>query len=311
MRGGAIGDFMLSLPLLHALRAHSPQAHIEILGYPRIAGLAVSDASAHSVRRVDGAEFAPIFAKGGQASEEVKHYLAGFDMVVCVWSDADGVLRENLRGAGVRRLVHVNTFPPRGQVLHVADHMASQFEAQGIACAARTCRLDLGHEARASAHEWIAGNGLDGEGIRVRAVHPGSGSPKKTWSSERFAEAIATMLQPPDTAVILAIGPADEEADEAILSVIRHPRLRPARNLPLPQLAALVQRCELFLGNDSGVTHIAAAVGAPTLALFGPTDPRIWAPRGKHVTIIQPAAGIGPITAISTSQARAHLAPQK
>jgi ADP-heptose:LPS heptosyltransferase len=57
-------------------------------------------------------------------------------------------------------------------------------------------------------------------------------------------------------------------------------------SLPLPLLAALLESCALFVGNDSGVSHLAAAVGTPVICLFGPSDHAIWAPRGKHVCVI-------------------------
>jgi ADP-heptose:LPS heptosyltransferase len=55
--------------------------------------------------------------------------------------------------------------------------------------------------------------------------------------------------------------------------------------LELPLLAAILSQCHLFIGNDSGITHLAAALGVPTIALFGPTDPYVWGPRGKKVFI--------------------------
>jgi ADP-heptose:LPS heptosyltransferase len=64
-------------------------------------------------------------------------------------------------------------------------------------------------------------------------------------------------------------------------------RIKVARDLPLPQLAAALARCRLFLGHDSGVSHLAAAVGTPCVLLFGPTDPAMWAPPGDHVRILR------------------------
>ena len=57
-------------------------------------------------------------------------------------------------------------------------------------------------------------------------------------------------------------------------------------SLPILMLAGVIQRSRVYLGNDSGVTHLAAAVGTPTLALFGPTSPAVWAPRGEHVGVL-------------------------
>ena len=56
--------------------------------------------------------------------------------------------------------------------------------------------------------------------------------------------------------------------------------------LPLPILAAIIKRSDLFVGNDSGITHLAAAIGTPTISIFGPTDPRMWGPRGEQVKIL-------------------------
>lgn len=64
-----------------------------------------------------------------------------------------------------------------------------------------------------------------------------------------------------------------------------------ARDLPLPQLAGLLERCQLFLGHDSGISHLAAAVGTPCVLLFGPTDPMVWAPANAQVTILAAADG--------------------
>ena len=74
-------------------------------------------------------------------------------------------------------------------------------------------------------------------------------------------------------------GPADDDA-AALLETV--PGACVARDLPLRVLAALLARAGAYVGNDSGVTHLAAASGAPTIALFGPTDPRVWAPLGPR-----------------------------
>jgi ADP-heptose:LPS heptosyltransferase len=118
------------------------------------------------------------------------------------------------------------------------------------------------------------------------ALHPGSGSPAKNWPAGRFGE-LARRLSP-DREWLLVAGPADEEALES-LGV--PPGARLARELPLPPLAAVLGRAGLYVGNDSGVSHLAAAAGAPTLTLFGPTAPALWAPLGRRVEVVVAPGG--------------------
>lgn len=128
---------------------------------------------------------------------------------------------------------------------------------------------------------------------RVLAIHPGSGSAAKNWPLERFLE-LADALAP-DAPWLLVLGPAEQDWDTA-----RAPGSSAARALsravvvrdaPLRVLGALFAHAGLYAGNDSGATHLAAACGVPTLALFGPTDPRVWAPEGAHVTALRAPDG--------------------
>jgi ADP-heptose:LPS heptosyltransferase len=82
-------------------------------------------------------------------------------------------------------------------------------------------------------------------------------------------------------------GEADEGRVEILRASLPGDRMELARNLALPQLAERLRGCGLFLGHDSGISHLAAAVGTPALLLFGPTDPAIWAPANPHVRVLR------------------------
>ena len=102
--------------------------------------------------------------------------------------------------------------------------------------------------------------------------------------------------------VLVILGPAEEGSKVEAMAgedvvVVRH--FGPG------QVAALLARCDLYLGNDSGVTHLAAAIGVRTVALFGPTDPVQWRPRGKSVTVITEAVECSPC-GLSTMRSCAH-----
>jgi heptosyltransferase III len=110
---------------------------------------------------------------------------------------------------------------------------------------------------------WVTGS------TRV-IIHPGSGSPSKCWPL--FEELSA---QIPDSTIL--IGPCETQFQT------NRPRLE---GLSLQSVAEEIRSCRAFIGNDSGITHLAAYWGCPTIALFGPTDPRIWGPIGRRVTIL-------------------------
>jgi ADP-heptose:LPS heptosyltransferase len=115
------------------------------------------------------------------------------------------------------------------------------------------------------------------------AIHPGSGSPAKNWPAERVV-ATARRLSG-GLPWLLVLGPAEEMAPDWPGAVV-------AREWPLRQLGAALSRAGLFVGNDSGVAHLAAASGAPTLTLFGPTDPALWAPVGSTVATLRAPGGV-------------------
>jgi ADP-heptose:LPS heptosyltransferase len=94
---------------------------------------------------------------------------------------------------------------------------------------------------------------------------------------------------------LIISGPAEQDHDAHVSHAAHFPSWPWAQNLPLPHLAALLARCQIMVGHDSGITHLAAAVGTTTLALFGPTDPLVWGPRSRRACVLRPAPP-GPLT---------------
>ena len=102
-------------------------------------------------------------------------------------------------------------------------------------------------------------------------IHPFSGSPKKNWPLPRFRQLAARLQQ--SMPVRWCAGPEDPPLEDAV------------RIDDLYELGTWLAKARLYIGNDSGITHLAAAAGTPVLALFGPTDPDVWAPRGANVRV--------------------------
>ena len=157
-------------------------------------------------------------------------------------------------------------------------------------------RLQPSAADRAFADEFLAfATRSDGDGAHpLVAIHPGSGGERKNWPPERWRELGRALLgQPgPERPRVLLVG---GEADTKTLALLRDawtPLAGPGdlfvvENLPLPQVSALLARGRLFVGHDSGISHLAAAVGTPCVLLFGPTDPDIWAPPYPFVRVLR------------------------
>lgn len=123
-------------------------------------------------------------------------------------------------------------------------------------------------------------------------LHPGSGSPLKSWPAGRWA-AVADALVERGARVVLTGGADDVDGPRAVAGVMRQPALVLAGQTSLGQLGALAERCRLAIGTDSGPLHLAAAVGTPTLRLYGPTDEAVFGPWGeeqRHAVLSYPLA---------------------
>ena len=272
VRAGALGDVLLLRRAVFALRRGGFET---TLLAPRASGAVLvgpGDCEVAGLIDWNRSDVASLFDEGVVLADTLAGELRGFDLAV-VYSRSEA-LRAQL-GAYVPRVIGVDPAPPPGR--HAGRWYAEALPPLGIDHDGDPPTLRFTDEEQARAGEWRAR--LPSAFL---ALHPGSGSAAKNWPAERFA-ALARALSP-GRDWLLVCGPADD-APAAVLS--REPRAVLAHELPPRVLGALLAQAGLFAGNDSGVTHLAAASGAPTLALFGPTDPSQWAPMGPAVTTLR------------------------
>jgi len=277
-RGGAIGDFVLTLPAIGLLRRRWPGSYIEIVGYPHIAQLASATGLADKVTSLDRADTARFFSMSPAFPGEQEAYIRSFDLVITYLYDPFGTVKANLVAAGARQVIYCS---PRVRHGHAVDHFTKALRELAIyAEGTERPRLafDTGHRARGRTRVTTAGDA-------VVAVHPGSGSPKKNWPLAKFVSLAERMPAQTGWKPMFVIGEADTELGEA-LSRDSSP-FPVLTGCSLLELAEALTACAGYVGNDSGVTHIAAALGIPVVALYGPTDPETWGPRGINVSIIR------------------------
>ena len=274
LRGGAVGDFIVTLPALHALRHRWPDSHIEVIGYPHVARIAEWMGLVNRVRSLDEARIARYFAENAQLRDEDQIYFSSFDIVISYLHDPDEVFSENIKRFGVEILINAS---PMVRDRHAVDHMLQPLESLAIYPGERPQAPMLPEHLRQRAeHPWVA-------------LHPGSGGKKKCWPVERFVELAHRLAAENKLVPVFITGDVERELipdlDKQLQGFER------LHQLPIPELAGRLSGASAFIGNDAGITHLAAALDIPTLALFGPTDPTLWGPRGRRVSIVTAPGG--------------------
>ena len=278
IRGGAIGDFILTLPAIKLLREGFPRAHIEILGYPHIIAPAEKRFYADAIRSIEYGALAAFFAKDAVLSPELVAHFGSFDLVVSYLFDPDAIFETNLKRCGIKRFI---AGPAKlGSHEHAAQQLARPLEQLGLRLENPSAKIYPSDADRDFARTFLR----DAARPQI-ALHPGSGSETKNWPIENWRE-IGEYLLSRDRNILIVSGEADEERVRDLESAWGKERVQFAQHLPLPRLAAVLEN-SVFLGHDSGISHLAAAVDARCILLFGPTDPAIWAPVGEKVTVLQ------------------------
>ncbi len=281
IRGGAIGDFILTLPAIRLLREHIAGAHLEVLGYKPITELALESGLVDAVRHLEHASMAKLFVPNAVLDDALLAWIRSFNLVVSYLFDPDGILRANMERTGVKTFLdcphHVT--PGRG---HAAEQLARPLE-----------RLAMFLDDPAPVITIRGGVALPPE-RPVVAVHPGSGSLRKNWPVERWIETGRRFAAEfPQVRLALVTGEAELERGTTAKMIEGWSGLDFFHwdQLALTELAGRLAQVRGFIGHDSGISHLAAACGARCLLFFGPTDPATWAPRNAGVRVIAEASG--------------------
>ncbi len=275
-RGGALGDFIVTMPVLVALRARWPGARLDLLAYPRHAVLAQACGLADEIRSLDDAGVAAWFDESESrlpAAEAA--YVARYDLIVCFLHDPDGRVRSKLERARPGRVV---CHSPIVQGMHAVDHFGRALMGLGItltgAAPCLTLPADVVSRGRTR---------LRSLGERVVLLHPGSGSPSKNWPLSRYLELASRLATGGGGLTPLFL--AGEAECPMLGELAQYGAV--LSDLAILEVAGVLAASWGYVGNDSGVSHVAAAVGAHGVALFGPTDPAVWGPRGASMTVLR------------------------
>jgi heptosyltransferase III len=283
IHAGAIGDFILALRVAGSVRAAHPEAEIEVLGHRSIASLAVGRGGVDRVRSLEALPLHTMFADAAAAAAACRDYFARFDLILNMYGSPEAPFTRALRGISDAEVVTIETAPGRAGS-HITDGWTDALRAAGIPPVDTPPALTFTDEERGRGRRCLQ-NVAGGADHPIVLVHPGSGGRAKCWPIGDFIRLVDRLRQL-DVRPVLMLGPVERE----------HPGMHPVDRLAaaapvfvepdLSLAAAAIAGAEVYVGNDAGMTHLAAAVGTPVVAIFGPTDPAVWRPLGERVRVL-------------------------
>jgi heptosyltransferase III len=284
IRGGAIGDFILTLPAIAALREHFPRAHLEVLGYRHIAQLALAGRLVDRVQSIEAGALAGFFARGGNLAEELMDYFSEFDLILSYLYDPDQIFETNVGlCTGAQFIVGPHRADDAARI-HAAKRYLQPLERLAIFDADPIPRLNVSRRPLPVEQSPSMRN--------LIALHPGSGSERKNWPEPNWAALLQHLMGSTDFDVLLMGGEAEGERLHRLAGLLVPGRGQVAQSLPLAELAHLLLGCRAFVGHDSGISHLAAAVGLPGLVLWGDTAEEVWRPASDKVIVVRHPAGL-------------------
>jgi heptosyltransferase-1 len=297
----SIGDVIHSLPVASALRRRFPEARISWLVSRKAREILSGHPHLDQVIVVGGKK-----ADGGIPITDINHPFvaartlraSGFDVAL----DLQGLIRSSLfaflSGAKVRigyrslkeaafLFYNVRAITPTRE-MHVVDSYLRFAAILGAPVEPVEFRIATSEKHEAKIDELLSGAGVNSSD-RLFAICPGSSWRAKTWPPERLARAAEHVSDKHGCRLVIIGSKADVPRAEKVLSVCRAPMIDLTGKTTLKELAVLLRRCVAMIGNDSGPTHLAAAVGKPVVAIYGPTDEKLLGPYGEqNISIVAP-----------------------
>jgi len=304
IRTDLMGDVILSLPAVHALQRAYPAARIDMLVLPANVDVIKQDPAITGIITYDPNIWRRPHAFLTSASYRAFLGLIGglraaqYDLCLSLagdWASVFAFLSKARRRVGYRDEAYpffmTDPVPGRRYRLHQheVEYVAGLARAAGgiLEDDQRSPRLAVSEQARAEVKTLLEANGV-AEGDLLIAAHAGAtNGVAKRWPIPHWAVLADQLITELGAKVVLTGAASDAEITEAVAAHMRQKALDFAGKTTIPQLAALLERCNLVISGDSGPLHMAGAVGTPVIAIHGPTDPALSGPVGKNATVLR------------------------
>jgi ADP-heptose:LPS heptosyltransferase len=307
---GAVGDVILSFPALRCLKQEK-NASVALLCKDQVGRIACELSVARTHLPIESACFAALFSRDMNAA--AKEFISLFDTVVLISfsDDMEDQIRKNNGGQTYR----ITPRPPAEEETHVAIHIMKQMQEKGVLtdskdiafhanCPVRfspsnVCTSHIRHHALQTS-KWTSIHGVpivkhteSAQNENLLLIHPGAGSQRKRWAVDNFIALAGVMRHMNGAKVVFLLGPAESDLQHFVKK-----RMEGAFQIhqieDLSEVMAFLKAARCFIGNDSGLAHLAAIMGVPTVTIFGPSSPKRWAPLGNAVRVLRGAADCAP-----------------
>ena len=281
VRGGAIGDFVLTCPVFSALREHFPDTRLEILGYARMAQIAKDAGLVDDFRSIETRAAACFFARNAKLDQDLSAYFAGFSLIFSYLYDPDRFFEINVTKVSKAQFIAAPSKPDEKQSLHAAESFLKALERLAIFDSDPMPELKF---ARSSdANSWIA-------------VHPAVGNPLRHWPEARWRKLLENILGQSSHKLLLVGGDAERAVIERLANALPSNRIEVLKNAPLSEVAARLASAQAFIGHDSGISDLAAAVGLPCTVLWGAGNQAVWKPLGRKIDLLHRPGGLATLS---------------
>ena len=277
---GALGDFILALPSIIKIKEIYKPYKIDMLGYPRINFLAKGFGISDTFMDIESAKFVFLFdSKLEYYNDEIK-FFKEYDLIYIFSRFHENSVVVKMKRLLRDRIKWISSLPPKAIQIHLSDYMIKQIgtkDNQKYQFPIWVSDESLKKEAK----KIIEKAGIIGKAV---ILHPGSGSFRKAWPLKHYI-ALANLIADKGIEVLFLTTPVDLSfIEEKDIKMAGYPVINVESLKLIPEIILL---SDSFIGNDSGLSHLSAALNIKTLAIFGPTNPMVWAPKGKYVFVLK------------------------
>jgi heptosyltransferase-2 len=297
-----IGDAVMTTPAVRAIRKGFPNAHIILLAKPWVAPVFENSEHIDRLLAYDGERrHKGLFGKFRLARDLEKY---DFDAAILLQNAFEAALISFLAGIRIRigydtdarRLLLTHAVPCTNVIRtkHQTEYYLNILRGIGIDHDNRDLYLKLNQSDRSRAEKILLQQHLSLDD-KIIGINPGATyGPAKQWPADRYARLADRILAFPGARIIIFGGPGDKALGQKISGKMRHQPVDLSGKTSLGEAMALIERCDLFITNDSGLMHVAAALDIPLVAVFGSTNPVATGPLGLNSRVVQAAIPCSP-----------------